>query len=139
VASRTPCTLPADHPAPRELRCFTVALLGYEFGAHEYQRASHLVFDAATGARLGPQDLHGWTEPDLLAELVADLVCVLRGCWPVTLRDGQLVPPAAGLQLEFSPYEIGPSSEGTQRLTLPWDLVARVRDAAADPGATRSA
>jgi hypothetical protein len=111
-----PCELP-DGP---DVRCFVLAAFGYPPGAaHTYLRHHQLVFETATGERLGLDALFaaGGVEPDV-GFVVTDLVVRrVTDMSKVTIRQAR--PTEEGLVFGFSPYEAGSWVEYTRDVTIP--------------------
>ncbi len=117
----------------RTVRCVTITTFRYDGGAHANLTSTDLVFDVATGERLGAADVLAPTGVDLAAAAahVEELVCELDraegllapidACWDVTPRNVRPMP--TGLLFSFSPYESGPYVFGARDLFVPTDVL----------------
>jgi hypothetical protein len=117
----------------REVRCVTVTTFRYDGGAHANMTNTDLVFDIATGERLGAEDLLAplGVDPAAAGAHVEELVCELDraegllapidACWDVKLRNVRPMP--TGLLFSFSPYESGPYVFGPRDLFVPTEVL----------------
>jgi len=116
-----PCALP-NGP---DVRCFVLAAFGYPpGGAHTYLSHHQLVFDTATGERLGLAELFtaGGSDAAIGLALTDAVVRRVTGMPQVTIRQAR--PTVDGLVFGFSPYEAGSWVEYTRDVTIPWSVYA---------------
>lgn len=105
-------------------------------GAHPAHSIRHLVFDAATGRRLGVEDFFPDDRRPGLARLVREALLSKRGLPPTaTLADAGFFEDAKpepsnffvdlrGVGFTFNEYEIAPYASGAIEIVLPFTAVA---------------
>ena len=107
---------------------------GYEYtgGAHPNSWVTTMVFEAATGDRIGLNDLLGGDYLAVLADAartqLADIEPYPEGIEPTERNYAAWEPTDDGMLVTFQPYQVGPYALGLPTITVPWDgfdVVAR--------------
>ena len=120
------CALPS---AGRAIVCHTVGRFAYLLGTRDTWTATHLVHDAATGARLRTADLLPRVDAGLLRVLADRIVAeVPRAAdlpqdvdLPLDLVDADPLPSVEGMRWRWSPLS---NLAGAVELLVPWDVLA---------------
>jgi Protein of unknown function (DUF3298) len=100
---------------------------GYEYtgGAHPNSWVTTMVFEAATGDRVGLNDLLGGDYLAVLADAaqtqLADIEPYPEGIEPTERNFAAWEPIDDGMLVTFQPYQVGPYALGLPTITVPWD------------------